>query len=102
MAVIFHLAMQEDWAAAKSAGAYTRSTRGMSLDDVGFIHCSGGDQWQQIRALVYADVRDLLLLTIDTTRLSSPWRYDRVEDDEYPHIYGPLNLDAVTAVDRLS
>jgi len=102
MAVIFHLAMPDKWAAAGAAGTYTRSTRGMSLTAVGFLHCSRGDQWKQIRALLYAADPEVLLLTIDTTRLTSPWQFDPVEDDEYAHIYGPLNLDAVIAVKQLS
>jgi glutathione S-transferase len=98
---IFHLAMPDEWAAAEKAGAYTRSTRGMSLAAVGFIHCSRADQWEQIRTLLYADVPGVLLLTIDTSRLTSHWQSDPVEDDEYPHIYGPLNLEAVVAVEQL-
>lgn len=102
MAVIYHLAMPDDWAAAERAGAYTRSTRDMPLAAVGFIHCSRADQWEQIRALLYADVPDVLLLTIDTAQLTSPWQMAPVEDDEYPHIYGPLNLGAVIAVKPLA
>jgi uncharacterized protein (DUF952 family) len=40
------------------------------------------------------DHRSHIVAVIDTTRLTSELRYD---DSErlYPHIYGPLNLDAV-------
>lgn len=102
MAMIYHLAMPDEWAVAEKAGAYTQSTRGLSLAAAGFIHCSRADQWKHIRALLYADVPDVLLLTIDTSRLTSPWQLDPVEDDEYPHIYGPLNLEAVIAVKHLA
>ena len=45
----------------------------------------------------YQGVPDLVLLTIDTERVASPIRYELVpgQDLPYPHIYGPLNLDAV-------
>ena len=49
-----------------------------------------------MRSRYYADVGEpLLLLTIDTDLLTSPWQEDPVGDDTYPHIYGPLNPDAV-------
>lgn len=98
--VIFHLALASDWAAAQEAGSYECSTLGRSLAEVGFIHASRGDQWQEVRRAFYADVDEpLLLLVIDTDRLTSPWRQDPVGDATYPHIHGPLNPDAVvTAV----
>jgi glutathione S-transferase len=44
-----------------------------------------------------ADRRPYLLLTIDLDRLTVPWRYDAAGED-YPHLYGPLNRDAVMAI----
>ena len=43
-----------------------------------------------------------MLLTIDTDRLSAPWREDQVGDDTFPHIYGPLNTCAVVHVAPLN
>jgi len=43
------------------------------------------------------DPRPYLLLTIDLDRLTSPWRYDRAGED-FPHIYGPLNREAVVDI----
>jgi uncharacterized protein (DUF952 family) len=47
----------------------------------------------------YQGVPDLVLLVIDTERVASPIRYERVpgQDLPYPHIYGPLDTDAVVA-----
>jgi uncharacterized protein (DUF952 family) len=99
MATIFHLALASDWAAAQSAGAYTTSTRGLTLAEVGFIHASRGDQWPAIRDAFYADVTEpLLLLQIDTDRLDVPVVEERPAPgatETFPHIYGPLALDAV-------
>ncbi|MDO7867300.1 DUF952 domain-containing protein [Nocardioides jiangxiensis] len=93
---VFHIAERARWRAAKVAGAYAWSTRDRTLEQEGFIHCSREDQWEGIRDLVYKDVREpLVLLVIDTDRLTSPWREDPVGDDTYPHIYGPLNPSAV-------
>ena len=104
MATILHIAFVHEWEAAKAARAYRRSTRGKSLDDgATFIHASRPDQISQVANLVYADVTEpLCLLVIDTERLVSA-----VCDEDldgigmtFPHIYGPLNLDAVVDVRR--
>ena len=41
------------------------------------------------------------LLRIDRARLDSPVREEVVGDAVYPHIYGPLDVNAVTEVRRL-
>ncbi|MBD4430071.1 DUF952 domain-containing protein, partial [Xanthomonas citri pv. citri] len=38
--MILHITLPEDWAAARRIGRYTASTRGASIDDVGFLHAS--------------------------------------------------------------
>ncbi len=85
------------------AGEHTGSTRGLELADVGFIHCSTETQWPEVRARFYADVTDLLLLHIDETRLTVPVRFEQLGDapEVFPHVYGPIPLDAVVEVERL-
>lgn len=96
---IYHLAERSRWEAAKVAGAYAWSTLDRTLEQEGFIHASREDQWEGVRERYYAGVRQpLLLLEIDTDRLTSPWSEDPVGDDTYPHIHGPLNPAAVVAV----
>lgn len=96
---LFHIATEPDWHRARSEGVYTRSTYGRSLAEQGDIHCSAGhDQVDDVLARVYAEVSDpLLLLVVDPARLSSPWQLDDAPDAAapFPHVYGPLNLDAV-------
>jgi uncharacterized protein (DUF952 family) len=46
---------------------------------------------------IFRGQRDLLLLEIDPGRLQAEIRWDAVEHTFFPHIYGPLNIDAVTA-----
>ncbi len=99
---IFHLALTSAWSAAEAAGTYTASTLGLDLADVGFIHCSRAEQVAGVHRRFYADVIDeLLLLTIDTDRLTSPWQLDDVPGEPlpFPHIYGPLNVDAVVSAE---
>jgi uncharacterized protein (DUF952 family) len=95
---IFHIAEVAHWTEAQETGAYTQSTVGRTLDEEGFIHAARGDQWNDVRRRYYTGVTEpLILLVIDTDRLTSPWQEDSVGDTTYPHVYGPLNPDAVVA-----
>jgi uncharacterized protein (DUF952 family) len=99
---IFHIATAADWAAAVRSGAYSTSTRGVRLDQEGYIHAARRDQVAGVWQRYYADAGlPLVLLTIDTERLTSPWREDPVGDTTYPHVYGPINSSAVVRVQPL-
>jgi uncharacterized protein (DUF952 family) len=99
---IFHIALLSDWEGAVASGSYTTSTRGQTLADVGFIHASHREQVEPTRTRFYADeTAPLVLLTIDTDLLACPWREDAVGDQTFPHLYGPLNADAVVGVEPL-
>ena len=94
---IYHLALAEDWRAAKACGEYRLSTRGLSLEQVGFIHASGADQVEATFRRFYADAEAVLLLTIDPGCLDAPLRWEAAPDggELFPHIYGPLPVGAV-------
>jgi len=95
---IYHIAEKSRWEAAQLAGPYAQSTLGRSLEDEGFLHAAREDQWDDVRRHYYADFPDpLVLLVIDTEKLTAPWQEDVVGDTTYPHIYGPLNVGAVVA-----
>ena len=99
--MIYHLASQQDWERARRDGVYAISTRGRTLAEEGFIHASSVAQWPVVRRRFYGDVADpLVLLHIDESRLSSPV-VDEVGDpatgERFPHVYGPIDLDAVVA-----
>ncbi|MDQ3156213.1 MAG: DUF952 domain-containing protein [Actinomycetota bacterium] len=96
--LIFHIATDADWQAARASGSYTTSTLGVTLEQEGFLHCSRDSQAARVLAKYYADVSEpLMLLTVDTNLLTSPWQLDPVPGAElsFPHIYGPLNPSAV-------
>ncbi|MFL6157047.1 MAG: DUF952 domain-containing protein, partial [Marmoricola sp.] len=68
------------------------------LEQEGFLHASRADQWEGVRQRYYSGVTDpLVLLVIDTARLTSPLVVEEApgSGERFPHIYGPLNLDAV-------
>ena len=99
---IFHLALHDAWDDAQAAGVYRVSTLGLDLDDVGFIHCSQADQVDGVHERFYGAVTEpVVLLTIDTDLLTSPWQLDDVPGQPlpFPHVYGPVNVDAVVAAE---
>jgi uncharacterized protein (DUF952 family) len=95
---IYHIATLADWKQAQASGTYTTSTLGRSLAEEGFIHAARHDQVPLVRDRYYADVDEpLVVLEIDTALLVSEVRDERVGDEVYPHIYGPVPTSAVVA-----
>jgi glutathione S-transferase len=102
---LHHLALAGEWAAAVAGdGWYRRSTRGLGLDEVGFVHCAFADQVPGVADRYYRGAGEVVLLTIDPARLASPVRLEAAEagGEAFPHLYGPLPVDAVVAVERLT
>lgn len=99
MSIIYHIATAADWEQARRDGEYTTSTRGRTLAQQGFIHGSTADQVAPVANMIYKDEPDLLVLVIDTDRVTPEIRYEEVPgwDAPFPHIYGPLNADAVVS-----
>jgi uncharacterized protein (DUF952 family) len=100
MSTIYHIALADDWEQALEDGQYSMSTRGLTLAEVGFIHSSTAAQVVAVANAYYKGAGDLLLLVIDTDRVGAEIRWDDVPGSEapFPHIYGPLNTDAVVEI----
>jgi uncharacterized protein (DUF952 family) len=98
MGVIYHIALAAEWKQACDQGEYTMSTLGRTLEQQGFMHAGQAHQVAAVANAIYGEHDELLVLVIDEERLKSEIRYEAVPgwDDPFPHIYGPLNLDAVT------
>jgi glutathione S-transferase len=97
MGLIYHIANAADWQQAQAEGAYRTSTRGRTLEQQGFIHASTAQQVAPVANAVYSGGQGLLVLVIDDTRVKPAIVYEPVPgwEDPFPHIYGPLNADAV-------
>jgi uncharacterized protein (DUF952 family) len=97
-AMILHILRRNEWELALRQGSY----RPPSLDTEGFIHCSTIDQAIDTANIFFRGARDLLLLRIDERKLTSTLKFeapatagDARPRTQFPHIYGPLDLDAV-------
>ena len=101
---ILHITSQDAWLAARSQGSY----RAASLATEGFIHSSTSSQVVQVAEAFYKGQSGLVLLVIDPKRLTSKLIWEAPaggtppagvsQGEAFPHIYGPINLEAVMRV----
>lgn len=97
--MIYHVVTKSNWEKALQAGYYEAE----SLALEGFIHTSRENQVAGVLERYYKGQNDLLLLHIDETKLAAPLKYELAPsvNEEFPHIYGRLNLDAVIKTEQL-
>ncbi|MGJ7442485.1 DUF952 domain-containing protein [Aquipuribacter sp. MA13-6] len=106
---LLHLALPEEWQEAVPTGSYDRSTRGLSLGEVGFVHCAHPHQVEAVAARFYGDLLQdpdatLLVLHLDPERLDVHVVHEDLEGtgEQFPHVYGPLPVDAVVRVEAMA
>ncbi|MBE7471851.1 MAG: hypothetical protein DPW09_17665 [Anaerolineae bacterium] len=107
---IYHLAPASDYRRQPLDQPYQTPT----LAEEGFIHCTAGaEKLVEIANIYFADLRDeLFALEIDPARLTAPLRFEppiapahtaaspaqraaAERDTLFPHIYGPLDRQAI-------
>ena len=92
--LVYHITSRADWEAAQRSGKYAAD----SLASQGFIHCSKVEQILRVANIFYNGQPGLVILAIDSGKLTSPLRWEPGTDltaEVFPHIYGPVNLEAV-------
>ncbi|MCW3119843.1 MAG: hypothetical protein JWM28_3925 [Chitinophagaceae bacterium] len=96
MALIYHVTTKVEWKAALEKGFYEAA----SLATEGFIHCSEEQQVEGVLERYFNGKTDLVKLVIDTGKLTSHYvmEWSPSTRDTFPHIYGPINVDAVIKV----
>lgn len=97
-----HLTTAPRAQSAARDGWYRQSTRGLSMDEVGFVHASTSSQVSAVASRYYADETDpLVLLVVDVdacTAAGSPVVWEEVAGaGVFPHVYGPIPWSAVVA-----
>ena len=72
MTFIAHVAIVDDWESAERLGEYEVSTRGVSLEEAGFVHAVALTEVGHVLEERYADIRyELLLVIIDAQILAT-------------------------------
>jgi uncharacterized protein (DUF952 family) len=101
MTTILHITSDAEWKVALRDGEYVAP----SLASEGFIHCSTHSQAAATANVYFRGATDLVLLLIEEAAVTAHVKYEppvsaaRAGSTElFPHIYGPLNLNAVVAV----
>ena len=98
-----HLTTKQAWEDALKVGTYSLSTKGKTLEEVGFLHGSFADQVEEVAGFVFAgSTEDLIVLHLDMDKLESQGISVRVEEasngKSYPHIYGAIPCELVKRV----
>lgn len=93
---LYHMLPEEEWLRAMVEERYAPQ----SLTDEGFIHLSPSPEVLLVVANSFYvnEPGTWVVLLLDPHTIAAPVQWDAVGDDYFPHIYGPLNLDAVTRV----
>ena len=91
---IYMVIRTADWKAAQLKGCY----ESLSLSTEGFIHCSLKNQVPGVLERYFKNQENLLLLKIDPARVEAEIKFEGKTSEKFPHIYGPLNLNAVLDV----
>ena len=91
---IYHITTQAAWDAAKELGYYEAA----SLDTEGFIHLSTAEQVPGTLERFFAGQTNLVKLVIQPEKLTHTLKYEIAPslNVAFPHVYGIINLDAVT------
>lgn len=91
--LIYHIVLPDVWAAFDT-DLYEHA----SLASEGFIHCSFADQLDAVIARYYSGEKNVVVLEIESDRLMSRMIKEPSTNREiYPHIYGPINRDAIVS-----
>jgi uncharacterized protein (DUF952 family) len=98
--LIYHVTTHEEWLQAQQVGFYTAP----SLALEGFIHCSTIEQVKGVLERYFVGKTNLVKLVIDTTKLQPELKYEIAPsvNEEFPHVFGNINLDAIVSVQNIS
>ena len=99
MTIIYKICPAAPWREAEAAGKF----RGSPVDiKDGFIHFSTAAQAVETAAKHFAGQSDLLLVRVDASRLGDALKWEPSRGGAlFPHLYGDLDLAAVSKVDHL-
>ncbi|EJR54971.1 hypothetical protein IIM_01911 [Bacillus cereus VD107] len=86
---------KRNWEIAKTTGEINEA----SLKEEGFIHCSLLNQALKVAQKYFNHEEDVLLLTIDPSLVKAEIKYELASNgQEYPHVYGAINVKAIVEV----
>jgi uncharacterized protein (DUF952 family) len=97
--MIYHVVPAHEWNEQRNAHYFAPA----AFAHEGFIHCCTQEQLSGVLERYYKGQTDLLLLKIDDQALEFPATYEKATNDElFPHVYGTINKNAITAVEKIA
>lgn len=88
---IYLLSSEQEYKQALNNGFFIRE----SIESEGFIHASPKNQLTRVANKYYKNTVKPLILVVDASKVSVEVKWEPAAGSLYPHIYGPLNTDAI-------
>jgi len=96
--MIYHITTEQDWGQGKQELDFVPA----DYQREGFIHCCTGSQVAGVKERYFQGKIGLVLLHLEESKLSAELKYElSTNDEKFPHLYGPINRDAVVKVESL-
>ena len=96
---IYKVVDKEAWTAARISGVFTGAP--IDIED-GYTHFSTKEQVVETVEKHFAGQDNLLLLSVSTERMGDDLKWEKSRNDQlFPHLYRPLNIDDVIAENSL-
>lgn len=93
--MLYHIVKETHWNTYEKSEMYFSET----FNTENFIHLSEASQVKGVLERYYKNQQNLLVLCIEKEKLSSKLIYEKATNDEYfPHLYGGLNIEAVSKI----
>ncbi|MGE7881831.1 DUF952 domain-containing protein [Bacillus sp. NPDC094077] len=93
--MIIKIITKRNWDIAKTTGEINEA----SLIEEGFIHCSLLDQALKVAQKHFSHEEEVLLLTINPSLVKAEIKYELASNgQEYPHVYGVINVESIVEV----
>jgi len=97
--MIYHITTEGDWEGQETKTEFVPS----DYQREGFVHCCMESQLAGVRERYFRGKHGLVLLHLDESKLKSTLRFEASTNSEkFPHLYGPINLEAVVKAERLA
>jgi uncharacterized protein (DUF952 family) len=97
--IIYHICEENYFDTQKQSGEYFSPT----FAEEGFIHLSTKNQVENTLKRYYSGKTWLVLLHIETSKIVAELKYELASNGEFfPHIYGPINMDAVVEIEKIN
>jgi uncharacterized protein (DUF952 family) len=96
--MIYHITTVQDWRSQENKAEFFPA----DYSKEGFIHCCTPSQLSGVLERYFKGKTDLVLIQLDESKLTAELKYEiSTNDEQFPHLYGPINREAVMKVDGL-